>query len=838
MLEAAAGLTGVEVGGRNPVDVALDTWASLNITVLRTFATGVTPELPLLLGPGKYNEVALRALDALVDGASRRGLRVTLILARNWGPPDSKSIFAGWSSLPFPDDFFTSPAARQAFKARRGGEALCTGSGGLAKEALGLRRRTRAWRRRLCRAPPPLRVHSAPCRMALQNWIEEMSAFLKSVAPNQLVAIGSEGFFGRGDPLAVHNPGGGTAEWVYQIGQDFAKNSAAKGIDYAEIHAWPDNWNNSDPDFLNNWVQAHMQSAQALGGCHALAGVWGKPLVLEEFGKNVTDHLRATIARVRNPVFATLFATLNQSLASGGVLKGAQYWMADPSLTGPNSPGWANYSQDQVVPSESTMVEIIAPAARAAAAHAAPVPGCSPQLSNGVDSKARGRRPRWQPRFHIVLACFLATLVAYVERVGFSIAYTAMAKQAEVLSAFFWGYGLSQIPGGWAAQRYGGSRMLSLSFLAWSLASILTPASAANTRAIVAARVCGFLIPAVHTVLAAWVPPNERARAVSLTTSGMYLGSAMAMQALPAVAARLGAPALLRVVGGLGLAWLALWQLTLLRLRRANVSMPLHSHAEGAGAGGAALGAVLSGGSRPLSSSAGRNGGGAGGGGGRRGATPWRAMLSHPAVWAIVINNYTFHYAFYVIMNWLPTYFDKVLHAGLGSLGPLRVLPYLTMFAASNAGGWAGDYLINARRRSVAAGRKLVNTAGFWAAAAALALMPGARGVAGGVAATTAALGACGFARGGFSVNHMDIAPRFAGMVMGISNTAGTLSGVVGVAVTGYLLQRAGGAEQAAGWYQVLALCAVQCATGSLVFLAFARGERLFGSDTPDAADF
>ena len=34
-----------------------------------------------------------------------------------------------------------------------------------------------------------------------------------------------------------------------------------------------------------------------------------------------------------------------------------------------------------------------------------------------------------EPRFQIVLACFLATLTAYVERVGFSIAFTEMAKQ-------------------------------------------------------------------------------------------------------------------------------------------------------------------------------------------------------------------------------------------------------------------------------------------------------------------------------------------------------------------------------------------------------------------------
>lgn len=44
---------------------------------------------------------------------------------------------------------------------------------------------------------------------------------------------------------------------------------------------------------------------------------------------------------------------------------------------------------------------------------------------------------------------------------------------------------------------------------------------------------------------------------------------------------------------------------------------------------------------------------------GRPAPTPWAPMLSSPAVWAIVINNFAFHYAFYVVMNWLPTYFNR-----------------------------------------------------------------------------------------------------------------------------------------------------------------------------------
>eukprot|EP00891_Asterochloris_glomerata_P006525 jgi/Astpho2/6525/fgenesh1_pm.00099_%23_3_t len=423
--------------------------------------------------------------------------------------------------------------------------------------------------------------------------------------------------------------------------------------------------------------------------------------------------------------------------------------------------------------------------------------------------------PALQVRHQIVLACFLATFTAYVERVGFSIAYTAMAKEAQVdeatkgtvLSAFYWGYGISQIPGGSAAQRYGGRLMLMVSFALWSTASLLTPGSARNTAAIACARVLvgvaqGFLIPSVHTVLSQWIPPHERAKAVSLSTSGMYLGSAGAMLVLPSVAAWRGAPSLLRLVGCLGLLWLLLWSLVGREVPHRESIIPLatnHQKQKGC---------------TP--------------------ATPWARLLSSPAVWAIVINNFTFHYAFYVVMNWLPTYFDRVLHANLAKMGGAKTAPYLAMFVTSNFGGWLGDRLIHQHHWSTARARKLVNSLGFWGASCALLLMPLAGSLTRGILFTTAALAFAGLARGGFSVNHMDIAPKYAGIVMGISNTAGTLAGVVGVKVTGSLLQRATQANPDGldGWWTSFLAAAAQCVAGSFAFIMFARGERLFGAES------
>jgi hypothetical protein len=60
---------------------------------------------------------------------------------------------------------------------------------------------------------------------------------------------------------------------------------------------------------------------------------------------------------------------------------------------------------------------------------------------------------------------------------------------------------------------------------------------------------------------------------------------------------------------------------------------------------------------------------------GRPAPTPWRRMMTSLPVWAIVVNNFSFHYAFYVVMNWLPTYFNSVLK--VGSLQGLAVLAVL-----------------------------------------------------------------------------------------------------------------------------------------------------------------
>lgn len=56
------------------------------------------------------------------------------------------------------------------------------------------------------------------------------------------------------------------------------------------------------------------------------------------------------------------------------------------------------------------------------------------------------------------------------------------------------------------------------------------------------------------------------------------------------------------------------------------------------------------------------------------------------------------------------------------------------------------------------------------------------------VALTTACVSMCGFQWGaGFLTNPSDIAPQYAGIVFGFSNTFATISGIMAPTVTGYI---------------------------------------------------
>ena len=71
-------------------------------------------------------------------------------------------------------------------------------------------------------------------------------------------------------------------------------------------------------------------------------------------------------------------------------------------------------------------------------------------------------------------------------------------------------------------------------------------------------------------------------------------------------------------------------------------------------------------------------------------------------------------------------------------------------------------------------------------------------------------------------MNHIDIAPRYAGILMGLSNTFATIPGIIGVAATGFILQATG------SFAAVFYLIALVYAVGMIAYVAMASGEQQF----------
>lgn len=75
--------------------------------------------------------------------------------------------------------------------------------------------------------------------MYVQDWIVEMSAFVKSIDKYHLVTVGLEGFYGpRNAKRLTVNP----EEWASALGSDFIRDSEIGNIDFASVHIYPDHW--------------------------------------------------------------------------------------------------------------------------------------------------------------------------------------------------------------------------------------------------------------------------------------------------------------------------------------------------------------------------------------------------------------------------------------------------------------------------------------------------------------------------------------------------------------------------------------------------------------------
>lgn len=416
---------------------------------------------------------------------------------------------------------------------------------------------------------------------------------------------------------------------------------------------------------------------------------------------------------------------------------------------------------------------------------------------------------QWRQRYSLVLLSFFAVFVCYIDRVNISVAIIPMAAeygwdaatQGIILSCFYFGYMVTQFLGGALADRFGGKVVLAIGVIWWSVFTILTPPAAAlGIAVLIMARVLmgmgeGVTFPSIYSLYGKWVPTRERARSMALTNSGIPIGQVAALLVAPWIALQFGWQWVFYLFGAVGFVWYAVWYFVVAKDPASHPRLSAQE-AEEIAAGIPAVDHTVA-------------------------RTATIELFKSKAVWAIVVAHFCNNWSLYVLLSWLPTFVTQGLGFDFADSGWVSMIPHLVSFVFLNVAGQVADRMVRSGM-PVTRVRKICQTIGFGGIATALFIVGEVDNawVAITVMCAGNALGA--FVTGGFSVNHMDIAPNHAGKLMGITNTFATIPGIIGVTVSGFILEATG------SWALVFQVAGGVTVFGLIFYLLFASGEKQF----------
>ncbi|XP_035223109.1 sialin-like isoform X3 [Stegodyphus dumicola] len=142
--------------------------------------------------------------------------------------------------------------------------------------------------------------------------------------------------------------------------------------------------------------------------------------------------------------------------------------------------------------------------------------------------------------------------------------------QGMILGAFFYGYVITQIPGGMMSEKVGAKWIYGGGVLITAIFSLLTPLAASwGIGTFVTVRVLeglgeGVTFPSMNTIISNWAPKLERSRISTFIHTGAQMGNVISMPVsgwLSSSDLLGGWPSVFYVFGTLGCLWFLLWSI-------------------------------------------------------------------------------------------------------------------------------------------------------------------------------------------------------------------------------------------------------------------------------------
>ncbi|CAB3674147.1 MFS transporter [Paraburkholderia rhynchosiae] len=419
-------------------------------------------------------------------------------------------------------------------------------------------------------------------------------------------------------------------------------------------------------------------------------------------------------------------------------------------------------------------------------------------------------------RWFVVALLFLAGVVNYLDRSALSIAAPLIQKDLNfshaqmgvVFSSFFVGYALFNFVGGVLSDKIGAKRVFGTAMGVWSVFCGAT-ALATGIGSLIVLRVLfgmgeGPFSSSNSKMVNNWFPRKEVASAIGVISSGTPLGGALAGPVVGFMAVQFGWRWAFVAIMLLGLLWLIVWAATTTEHPQQNsrvtsdemeliLAGQADEHAIAHSADGAKLGL--------------------------------RHFLRKPIILATAFAFFSYNYVLFFFLSWFPTYLTEAHHLSLHDMSIATVIPWVLGSIGLAAGGFISDLILRLTGKPLLS-RKIVLSTCLGAAAVCVALAGRVVSTQSAVALMSVSIFFLYVTGAVYWAVIQDTVPReHVGGVGGFVHLLANLAGVIGPAVTGFIVQATHGAYGSA--FVLAGAIAVLGAVCSLVWIREPRASTL-----------
>lgn len=401
----------------------------------------------------------------------------------------------------------------------------------------------------------------------------------------------------------------------------------------------------------------------------------------------------------------------------------------------------------------------------------------NPQVQNAGGAAAAPPQKRTNYRWTLAIFAFLATFVAYLDRVNFAVATPAIMKELHftkvqigtLQTAFFACYALLQVPSGTVTEYFGHRKVVSMALGCWSFFTCLTAACHSFGTWVVVRTLFGLgeapVYPGLSVAYPNWFPKQERGKAISFMLAGAKFGPVVGIPLATLIMVHWGWRMVFVSFGVLGIILAIAYYLLLTNYPHDNkhVNQAELEH--------------ITGGQLVRDT--------------KKQMPPWKIFFSSPQFWAIGGQMTANVYINYVFLAWLPVYLLEAHHFSLKQMGFAAAIPELGFALGNIACGVLSDFLIG-RGWATAKSRAWFGGLGLIFCCCGLYLTAIVDGKVWTILWLTVALFSLGSTMNASWTTCADFAGKFAGTVSGWMNFCGNVVGAAAPLITGLVVTRYG----------------------------------------------